>query len=108
MMPELRNEEPIPFWDLPYDVYGKFAISLCRHLSDPNVDQDYVSRAFALLNAMSRSPDNDIQSLLTVGVLEILTDDENVRRMAEERLNDEGRLLLRQADEFWHKPRQPP
>ena len=51
---------------------------------------------------MANSDNPDIESLLTVGVLEILIDEEPTFQYAMNALNDRGKNYLMDAKRFWH------
>jgi hypothetical protein len=82
--------------DLPYDAFGTFALFLCRCI-DQGCSGALVSRAFEFFNEMAGSGDDEVVNLLEVAALEIVADHSECARIAERRLNDTGRRLLRRV-----------
>jgi hypothetical protein len=73
-------------YELPYVVFGTFALFLRDLLSSGSRDQATVSASFELLNEMGNSPDPEVADLAAVGVYEILTDSPAAVDVARRRL----------------------
>jgi len=82
--------------DLPNDALGTFALFLCRCI-DQGCSGELISRSFEFFNEMAESGDDDVVNLLEVAVLEVVADHSQCARIAERRLNDIGRRLLRRV-----------
>jgi hypothetical protein len=85
---------------LPYVVFGSFALFV-RHRARDATSSQLLARAFAFINDVAMSTDPDELDLLTVGFLEVLTDDEDCIRLVEPLLSDETSALLRRVREWW-------
>jgi hypothetical protein len=93
--PTIREDE-----DSPYIIFG----ALARYIQTKIIEDAYdttLKKSIDFLNEMANTENSEIESLLTVGVLEILTDDEKVFDYVLERLNDKGRRFLVNAKKFW-------
>ncbi len=57
-----------------YCILGDFGLYLRDGITENTIDNNALNKAFDFLNALGKSDDPEVQNLLGVGVLEILTD----------------------------------
>lgn len=84
--PEIERTDAIHDLELPYPVFGTFALYLCDALRKEEDGNALLTRAARFFDRMAASDDPEVIDLLIVGVLEIVADDEacveRVRRVA--------------------------
>lgn len=97
---EVRNglEEGI------YSIAGDFAIALRDGIVEKTLSEEQINHAFAALNRIGQIEDFEVQNLLTMGALEILTDDAASIRTARQKLNGRALELFEDIKLFWHGP----
>lgn len=61
-----------------YDALGDFAIYLRNAIAEESLSEEYLRKAFEVLNTMGASKDLEVHNLLVVGILEILADEDQV------------------------------
>jgi len=99
-IPEFTESEREWNLDLPYDVFGSFALFLCKQINQ-GATEDLLNRAFSLLNEMALSEDKDVANLLVVAVLEVLADDDKCKSVSANYFSPECRSLLERVASGW-------
>ena len=100
-IPEFRPHIDEDTVDLPYIVFGFFALYLVGDLVDdsgpvdPVLEEGFIKRVFAVLNKLCDSGNPELQNLAQVGVFETIADDRRWKALAECHLNPSGLALLR-------------
>lgn len=61
-----------------YDALGDFAIYLRNAIAKKSLSEEYLRKAFEVMNTMGASKDLEVHNLLVVGILEILADEDQV------------------------------
>jgi len=61
-----------------YDALGDFAIYLRNAIAKETLSEEYLRKAFEVMNTMGASKDLQVHNLLVVGILEILADEDQV------------------------------
>ena len=77
----------------PYMLFGDFGIYIRDYINNGDYDENELGKMFDFLNEMGNSPDEEVQNLLTVGVLEIITDSSAAIMLARKKLRDSIRRL---------------
>lgn len=74
-LPEFASTDAEWSPNLPYDVYGEFALYISGLTREPIADRrSELKRAFDFINLLSEEGDDQVQNLVQVAILEILTD----------------------------------
>jgi hypothetical protein len=74
-LPEFEDSGAEWSRDLPYDVYGEFAVYVSKLIAESNKQQlPRLQRAFNFINSLADDGDESVVNLLQVAVLEALTD----------------------------------
>ena len=86
----------------PYMLFGDFGI----YIRD-GIDKNYFNEAdlikiFNFLNTMGLSKQDEVHNLLTVGVLEIITDSKKATKIAKDRLIDGALEDFNLIEKFWY------
>jgi len=80
--------------DSPYLVFGDFGLFLLKYLKDRSYDlrdETLLRAAFDLLDEMLTSTDLELINLAQVGVIEVLSDSQDVLRVATSYLSQRGK-----------------
>ena len=85
----------------PYVVLGGFALYLMNGLEERTLSLEEVERAFEFLNEVGEIPDSDVQNMLAVGALEILTDYEWSVEAARTHLRGRALESFEEMYRFW-------
>ena len=90
-----------------YGILGQFALYLRDGISQRTLDDEEVDHAFSLLNEMGAIAERneEMETLLTVGILEILTDTDESIRLSREKLKGKSLSSFEEAVEFWKSPK---
>jgi hypothetical protein len=62
------------------------------------IDDDVANRAFDVLNELAETGTCELENLVQIGALELVADDDRLRRLAEARLRPHAMRLLREVD----------
>jgi|GEM_PF-3658428 len=100
-VPEFPAEQKGWYADLPYEAFGTFALFLCCNIRS-GATNEFLERAFSLLNEMALSSDAEVLDLLVTGTLEVIADDPHCSVVAEQQLNELGGHLLRRVRDGWN------
>src|SRR6266850_1600052 len=94
-IPEMKDELDESDLDLPYVVFGFFALYLRKKVND----QGFIERSFDLLNELSESGDPELTNLVQVAVFETIADEEKWKALAKQHLRDKAMALFRRAED---------
>jgi hypothetical protein len=86
----------------PYSILGEFAIYLRDGITNHTISPHEIDRAFSVLNDMGSSSDAEVQNQLVVGVLEILTDNDDVIEFAKNKLEQSALDLFQRVLIGWN------
>lgn len=81
----------------PYSILDDFALYICDGITNDTFEADELDRAFNFLNEMGSSGNIEVQNLLVVGVLEILTDTSESINISKQKLTGQALQLFEQA-----------
>ncbi|MEP4151333.1 MAG: hypothetical protein ABJL73_08510 [Lentilitoribacter sp.] len=115
MNSELKPEDVLPFIrsefedfdsivDLDDGIYGglgDFAIYLRNEMNGESLSEEKCQKAFKIMNAMGASKDLEVQNLLVVGILEILTDKDKVVSLVRSGLNGQAAEIFEKVLNGW-------
>ena len=85
----------------PYMLFGDLGIYVRDLINRGNYNVSELEEIFEFLNEMGCSTDEEVHNLLTVGVLEILTDSREATLFAEKKLNGAALKDLELIHKFW-------
>lgn len=85
----------------PYMLFGDLGIYVRDLIDQGNYNQFELDKIFEFLNEVGSSTDEEVHNLLTVGVLEILTDSREATILAEKKLKGAALEDLRLIHKFW-------
>lgn len=85
-----------------YDALGDFAIYLRDGINKELLSDEECQEAFKLMNTMGASNNLEVQNLLVVGILEILTDEDNVAALVKRRLKGPAAELFERVLAGWN------
>lgn len=86
----------------PYMLFGDLGIYIRNKIDEDDISKEDLISIFSLLNEMGEANDDDVHNLLTVGVLEILTDSEKVKEISKQYLKGEALKNLDLIDNYWY------
>lgn len=98
-----KKEFCVDYEDGASAAFGTFALIVRDEILKEKPDGTALHKAFEFLNEMADSGDSNIENLLTVGVLEIFLDHDDVYKYAMKALNDNGKKCLDEIRRFWNK-----
>ncbi len=84
-----------------YNALGDFAIYLRDSLDEKSISESDLKNAFQVMNMMGSAEDLEVQNLLVVGILEILTDKDNVVEIVKKHLEGNASQLFEMVLEGW-------
>lgn len=100
--PEFYNSQDYVVDDLmPYSVFGDFAIYLQDGLEKNDVSQITLDKAKRFMNSMANSENVEINNLLVVGILEILTDKKISVDWVKSNLNEKACAYFERVMKGW-------
>lgn len=99
--PEFLNEMK-PDDLQPYMIFGDFGLYIRNLIDYGNYQQADLDKIFSFLNEMGRSSGNEVHNLLTVGVLEIITDSSKATILSREYLNDQALNNFNLIYKYWY------
>ena len=85
----------------PFMIFGDFGIYIRDSIDGDELDKNELMEIFVFLNEMGESDDEEVHNLLTVGVLEIITDNSKALKIAREFLKGEALTDLNLITKFW-------
>jgi len=85
-----------------YDTLGDFAIYLRNGISEKSLSEENLKKAFKVMNTMGASKELEVQNLLVVGILEILTDEGQVVSVVKEGLTGSAAELFERVLIGWN------
>lgn len=85
----------------PYMLFGDFGIYIRDLIDCGNYNENEIDKIFEFLNEMGKSSDEEVQNLLTVGVLEIVTDSNKAVLLAREKLKGTALEDLILIQKYW-------
>jgi len=85
----------------PYMLFGDFGIYIRDLLESGVFKQSEVDAIFMFLNEMGESSDEQVHNLLTVGVLEIITDSSTAATLTRKYLKGQALKDFNMISEFW-------
>jgi len=91
----------VSIYEQPSFYFGNLGLFLTNAIKEENVN--IVNKAFHLINELLDLNDKDLDALVNIGVLEILTDSEQSQRAAIEKLNEKGRGMFLELFDRFHK-----
>ena len=100
-------KDPAQFEEIGnYGIAYRFGAYVCEGVSRNLLDGDEVGRAFSCLNQLGEAAEGNLQlaNLLTVGILETLTDTEQSIKVARQKLNGNAAGLLEEVIDFFKVP----
>ena len=77
-----------------YCNFGELGLSIRDEIVKKQFGVEFLDRAFRYLNNLANSADREVLNLLSVGVLEILTDSEDSVCFARKNLNGKALIML--------------
>lgn len=86
----------------PYMLFGDFGIYVRDLIDHGNCDKTELKKIFRFLNEMGESSDEEVHNLLTVGVLEIITDSNEATMLAKKNLKGDALKDLFLIHKFWY------
>jgi len=86
-----------------YDIFGDFGIYIRNKIDSNSISEIDLVRIFNFLNEMGESEDDKVQNLLTVGVLEILTDSQTAMKIAKQHLKNKALKNLISIYKYWYE-----
>lgn len=99
--------EFIPFLDdldineYTFFYFGKLGLFLSAAIKEKK--EDIIDKAFCLVNELLDINDKELDTLINIGVLEILTDTAELQKVAIERLNAKGKDMFLALFDRFHK-----
>lgn len=101
-LPEFRLFlEDVNIDEQPSFYFGNLGLFLNKVIKSR--EMTLVDKAFQLVNELLNLNDNEVDGLINIGVLEVLTDTEESQRVASEKLNEKGRLMFFELFDRFHK-----
>lgn len=85
----------------PYMLFGDFGIYIRDLIDRGGYDENELDKIFQFLNEMGNSSNEEVQNLLTVGVLEILTDSNTATMLAQKNLKGTALEDLILIQRYW-------
>ncbi|HEY2566236.1 MAG TPA: hypothetical protein VGH95_00805 [Candidatus Aquirickettsiella sp.] len=85
----------------PYMLFGDFGIYIRDLIDHGSYDENELDKLFDFLNEMGNSSDEEVQNLLTVGVLEIITDSSTAMMLARKKLKGIALEDLILIQKYW-------
>ncbi len=85
-----------------YMLFGDFGLYIRDGINNNYLSEPEVDKIFTFLNKMGSSMDKDVHNLLTVGVLEILTDDKKTSNIAKKKLVNGALDDFILIEKFWY------
>lgn len=84
--------------DRPYLVFGDFGLFLREQLDnrEPGANQKKLGPSFELIDEMLTSSDPEVENLIQVGVLEVLSDHPDAIRLVKSYLSPAGKEKLKE------------
>ncbi len=86
---------------LPYNVIGDFILDFQDNFATSKLTHEVIDNFFDFVNQMANSQDKEIQNIFVVEVLEIFSDQEEIIKIAREKLNDTGKKMLEKTLKGW-------
>jgi hypothetical protein len=86
--------------DLPYEVFGVFALHLCEAIRAGS-QPELVGPGFQFINRMADAQDQDVLNLLVASVLELVANNPLCRQACQEATSDKVRALLERVSQGW-------
>jgi len=86
----------------PYMLFGDFGIYIRNGIDNNYFNEAELARIFNFLNVMGSSTQDEIHNLLTVGVLEILTDSKMAVKIAKNKLTAGALEDFNAIEKFWY------
>jgi hypothetical protein len=87
----------------PFMLFGDFGIYIRDIIDSSACDMIELDEIFSFLNEMGESDDDLVHNLLTVGVLEIITDSKKATRIAKKNLKGQALSDLELIEKFWYE-----
>lgn len=87
----------------PFMLFGDFGIYIRDLIESKKYTTKALHEIFDFLNEMGQSESEEVQNLLTVGVLEILTDSAKAMEVANQQLYGEALKNLQAIKQYWNK-----
>ncbi len=86
-----------------YDALGDFAIYLRDKMNEETLSEEMSQKAFNIMNVMGASEDLEVQNLLVVGILEVMTDEHKVVSLVKKGLSGPAAELFERVIVGWNK-----
>jgi hypothetical protein len=77
-----------------YHLFGNLALYLEENVGTCRLNDEFISRAFGLMNKMASHNDPEVQNILIVGFMEVAVGNERIMPLLREHFSPEGLSLL--------------
>jgi RNA binding exosome subunit len=93
--------EDIDIDEQSYFYFGNPGLFLSKEIEKNN--KDIIDKAFDLVNELLELNDTQLDNLINIGVLEVLTDTMETQRAAYDKLNKKGKVMFITLFDRFHK-----